>query len=300
MGKTPDAVLTSQVRFDRYVARPDEHLALAEGALLIAEVAYPRLVHARYHRRLDTLALMVREALGATVVAAMRADLLGQRELAWRVLETMGEIIAQHEGITGDTEEYYDPRNSFLNQVLDRGMGLPITLSVVYLEVARRLGAPLVGVGLPSHFMVKWPLATADGGDLYLDAFSGGRVLDEAACQRFILEALGATTRRFDPRWAVPIGTRGILTRMLHNLKSAYLQRGETALALDVVDRLVALRPDLPAELRDRGLLRLALGNSLLAVADIAAYAERMPAAPELSRLRRRFSTLGEVRAKLN
>jgi regulator of sirC expression with transglutaminase-like and TPR domain len=222
--------------------------------------------------------------------------------VATRVLETLRETLADHEGLSGNTEDYYDPRNTYLHETLDRGVGLPITLSVIYLEVARRLGIPLRGVGLPSHFMVKWPLPREEGGDLYLDAFHGGKILDANECRAFITELMGATGALpyFDPRWSAPLGARAILTRMLNNLKVIYLHRGESRLALEVVDRLVLLRPDMPEELRDRGLLRLALGEPLLAAADIATYAERAPAAPEVGRLRRRMAELREVRASLN
>lgn len=298
MDVTPFASL---LRFADFAARPDAHLELAEGALMMADVAYADLNAAHYQRRLDALADVVREALGATA-GLRRPRLLRQRVTATRILETLRETLAEHEGLTGNTEDYYDPRNTFLHETLDRGVGLPITLSVIYLEVARRLGIPLRGIGLPSHFMVKWPLPRDEGGDLYLDAFHGGQILDVSACRKFVLEVMSATGTPpyFDPRWTVPLGARAILTRMLNNLKTIYLHRGETRLALEVVERLALLRPDLPEELRDRGLLRLAMGEPLFAAADIAAYAERAPAAPEVGRLRRRMAELREVRASLN
>jgi len=209
-------------------------------------------------------------------------------------------VIAEREGFSGATEDYYDPCNSFLNEVLDRGVGLPITLSVVYLEVARQLGAPLMGVNTPAHFLTKWPLSQDEGGDLFLDAFHGGRILEADDARFFVRSLQGETYAGWNPDWTEPLGARAILTRILNNLKMIYLQKGETAHALEVVDRLLLLRPDLAEELRDRGLLRLALGEPLLAAADIAAYAERAPTAPELSRLRRKFSELREVHAKLN
>jgi regulator of sirC expression with transglutaminase-like and TPR domain len=290
------------LRFAEFATLPDAQLDLAQGALMMADIAYADLNAAHYQRRLDALATLVREALGATEVSLRRPRLLRQRSMATHVLETMRETLAEREGLSGNTEDYYDPRNTFLHEALDRGMGLPITLSVIYLEVARRLGVPLRGVGLPSHFMVKWPLSREEGGDLYLDAFHSGQLLDSGDCRRLVLELMDATGAPpyFDPRWTVPLGARAILTRMLNNLKAIYLHRGETRLALEVVERLVLLRPDLPEELRDRGLLRLALGEPLFAAADIAAYAERAPAAPEVGRLRRRIAELREVRASLN
>jgi regulator of sirC expression with transglutaminase-like and TPR domain len=300
MDATPFAPL---LRFAAFAARPDAQLDLAQGALMMADIAYADLNAAHYQRRLDALTTVVREALGATANGLRRSSrALRERTVATRVLETMRERLADHEGLSGNTEDYYDPRNTYLHETLDRGVGLPITLSVIYLEVARRLGIPLRGVGLPSHFMVKWPLPREEGGDLYLDAFHGGKILDASECRTFITELMGATGALpyFDPRWSAPLGARAILTRMLKNLKVIYLHRGESRLALEVVERLVLLRPDMPEEIRDRGLLRLALGEPLLAAADIATYAERAPAAPEVGRLRRRIAELREVRASLN
>jgi regulator of sirC expression with transglutaminase-like and TPR domain len=293
---------TPLLRFASFAARPDARLELAEGALMMADVAYPEINAAHYQRRIDALANVARESLGSGLVRLQNPRMLRQRAWASRVLETLRETLAEREGLTGNDEDYYDPRNTFLHETLDRGVGLPITLSVIYLEVARRLGIPLRGVGLPSHFMVKWPLPREEGGDLFLDAFHSGKLLDIAECKSFVLDLMSATGMPpyFDPRWTAPLGSRAILTRMLSNLKAIYLHRGESRLALEVVERLVLLRPDMPEELRDRGLLRLAMGETLLAAADIATYAERAPAAPEVGRLRRRIAELREVRASLN
>jgi regulator of sirC expression with transglutaminase-like and TPR domain len=294
--------LRGLLRFAAFAALPEERMSLAEGALLIADVADAALDHARYHHKLDTLAKTVREELHLDPGARLPADSLSQRATAEHVLACMRDVLAGREGFHGNGEDYYNPRNSLFNEVLDTRAGLPITLSVVYIEVARRLGAPLVGVGLPAHFVAKWPLSPDEGDDLFVDAFAGGRTLDLDACHRFVLRVTSAQVvgAGVDPEWFEPIGPRAVLTRMMHNLKHVYLHHGEVTPALDVVDRLVVLRPDLPEELRDRGLLRLAMGEPLLAAADIAAYAERMPLAPEMTRLRRRLASVGELRAKLN
>ncbi len=288
------------LRFAAFARQPDMALRLDEGALLVAEVAHPQLDRGRYIHALDALAAEVWAALGSSA-RLLRADQSTRRSTAQRVLETMVDVLARRENFRGADESYSDPRNSFINTVLERHEGLPITLGIVYLEVARRLGAPLQGVGLPAHFMVKWPLSEDEGGDLYVDVFNHGELLDEPTCRQFILRLLAPQqARTFDPTWSRALNTRQILTRVLYNLKLVYLHRGDTTSALDVIDRLVLLRPDLPQELRDRGLLRLALGESLLAAADIAAYVERAPNAPENARLRRRIQATHEVRAKLN
>ena len=289
------------LRFAAYAALPDEQMDLTEGALFVADLAYPDLNHARCALRLDALADAVRAELGMAPDTALLTETARRRGVASRVLRAMRRVLADREGFTGNRDEYYDPRNSFLNDVLDRKQGIPISLSVVYIAVGRRLGAPLVGVGLPAHFVAKWPLPPEEGGDLYVDAFSAGEVMDEAYCGEFVRRLISSSGRtRLDSRWFEAVSTRDILTRMLNNLKLVYLQRGETAPALAVVDRLVALRPDLFQELRDRGLLRLALGEPLLAAADLAAYAERVPEAPEMGRLRKRLASISEVHNKLN
>lgn len=293
--------LLPMLRFAAYAALPDDQMDLAEGALLIADLAYSSLSHAVYHHRLDTLAAAVRAELNLNPGALLPPEQIGRRAVATRVLRALRRILADRERFAGNREEYYDPRNSYLNDVLDRKQGIPISLSAVYIAVGRRLGAPLAGVGLPAHFVAKWPLSPAEGGDLFIDAFSFGEVMDEDDCAAFVKRLIApSSVSRLDPRWFEAVGTCTILTRMLNNLKLIYLQRGETTPALAVVDRLIALRPDLAQELRDRGLLRLALGEPLLAAADLATYAELAPQAPEMARLRKRLATIGEIHNKLN
>ncbi|MGH2515903.1 MAG: SirB1 family protein [Ktedonobacterales bacterium] len=296
-----EARLLPMLRFAAYAALPDSQMDLAEGALLIADAAYPNLNHTIYNRRIEALADAVRAELRMASNAQLTSDETNSRAVAMRVLRALRRVLADREGFGGNREEYYDPRNSYLNDVLDRKQGIPISLSALYIAVGQRLGAPLVGVGLPAHFVAKWLLPSDEGGDLYLDAFAAGEVMGTEDCAAFVrrLLAPGAVIR-LEPHWFEPVGTRTLLTRMLTNLKLVYLQRGETTPALAVIDRLVALRPDLAQELRDRGLLRLALGEPLLAASDLAAYAERSPHAPEMRRLRKRLATIGEIHNKLN
>jgi regulator of sirC expression with transglutaminase-like and TPR domain len=297
-----ELAFASLLRFEALLAKPEAELDLAEGALLVAEVAYPTLDHMRYLQQLDALAGTVCTELGEAATDLRRPRAGATREVAERTLEALRTVLVEREGFRGNAVDYYDANNSYLNAVLDRRVGLPITLSVVYLEVARRLGAPLRGVALPAHFVVKWPLPAKQGGDIFLDAFASAELLDAAGCKRLVARVAGATgaSLTFDPNWTAAVGPRVILTRLLTNLKMLYLQRGETQLALEIVERLILLRPDAPEELRDRGLLRLALGEPLLAAADISAYAARTPDAPDLARLRRRLAATSELRCKLN
>lgn len=297
-----ESPLLPLLRFTAFARQPDEALDLVEGCLLIADLAYPQLDHHTYRRRLDALADAVRAALDMGEGASLPTDSTAHRDTAERVLLALRDILSGRQGFSGNRDEYYDPRNSFLNDVLDRRAGIPISLSAVYVAVAQRLGAPLVGANLPMHFVAKWPLPREEGGDVFIDAFNGGVLMDEAECVNFVLRLISSTSGapRVDPHWFDTVTTRLFLTRMLNNLKLVYLHRGETGLALEVVERLVMLRPDLTQELRDRGLLRLAMGETLLASADVIAYAGFEPDAPEMARLRKRLLSVGEIRNKLN
>jgi regulator of sirC expression with transglutaminase-like and TPR domain len=294
--------LLSLLRFADFSRRPDDHLDLVEGCLLVAGVAYPGLNHGVYSRRLDALCDAVRVELDMRDGQTLPTDSTDRRETAERVLVALRDVLARREGFAGNQDDYYDPRNSFLNEVLDRRTGIPISLSAVYVAVAQRLGAPLTGANLPAHFVAKWPLPRKEGGAVFVDAFGGGTLMDEPECLNFVLRLISAPSGipRVDPHWFDAVNARTFLTRMLHNLKLIYLNRGETGNALGVVERLVMLRPDLTQELRDRGLLRLAMGETLLASADVATYAALEPDAPDMPRLRRRLMALGEIRNKLN
>lgn len=290
------------LRFAAFARQPEEALDLVNGCLLIADLAYPQLNHALYRGQLDALTGMARSALGLRDGETLPADSTGRRETAERVLVTLRDVLGRRERFAGNRDDYYDPRNSFLNEVLDRHTGIPISLSVVYVAVAQRLGAPLAGANLPAHFVAKWPLPREEGGSIFLDAFNGGELMDEVECVNFVLGLIPTMSGapRVDPHWFDAVGPRTFLTRILNNLKLVYLHRGETSNALAVVERLVLLRPDLSQELRDRGLLRLAMGETLLAAADVAAYANLEPDAPEMARLRRRLMAMGEIRNKRN
>jgi regulator of sirC expression with transglutaminase-like and TPR domain len=254
-------------RFAALVARPS--VPLAEAALAIAEEEYPGLATADYLGRLD--------ALGAAV-----GRKLGEARDPASTLRALREVLARDEGFRGNAEAYYDPRNSFLNEVLERRLGIPITLGLLYIEVAARAGLELLGVGFPGHFLVKY--AGTPGREILVDPFHGGEILSSDDClARFRERAPGLT---LEAKHLAAVGPRQILARMLHNLKKIYVEAGDEVRALWVIDRLLILAPDDASERRDRGLVEARLGGSAAALADLEAYLAATPDAPDADEVR--------------
>lgn len=269
--------------FARLVSRPDPAIDLAEAALLIAKEEYPELEVARYLARLDDLAEALRDGVGGD----------GDPQ---RLIARLGEYLFREQGFRGNTADYYDPRNSFLNQVLDRRLGIPITLSTVYMEVGRRLGVRLHGVGMPGHFLVKY---IGPDEEIVIDPFHGGTVLSPADCQR-LLDRLSGGKLRFEPRFLSALTTRQILARMLTNLKQIYVNRQAYAKALGVVERLLILDPQAAAEIRDRGLLSCQLNRYAEAMADLEQYLKLAPAAEDAGVIREHLRSLRQRVASMN
>lgn len=257
--------------------------SLAEGALWIAAEAHPGLDVHHWLRRLDALGYRAAEQ----VTADMDVD---------RAATMVARFVFEEEGFRGNTEDYYDPRNSFLDDVLDRRLGIPITLSVVYVAVAARAGLEAAGVGLPGHFVVR---AERRGRHRLLDPFHGGELLDHAGC-----EALVARVRPgggpLDPRWLAPVTTRQVFVRMLSNLKAVYSALGDWARALAAAERIVLLVPEAWEELRDRGTLHARLGQGPAAVRDWETYLQRAPEAPDAGHVRERLRALRQALGSRN
>ncbi len=270
-------------RFAQLVSGPEEELDLAEAALLIAQEEHPELDVAAYLRRLDGLAAAVRARLPE---APEPTDIIHSLNI-----QLFGE-----EGLAGNESEYYDPRNSFLNEVLDRKRGIPITLSVIYLEVGRRLGLPLAGVGFPGHFLVKY--SGADG-ELVLDPFAGGVTLSREELAQKLRRMYGDANPFLAqiPQLLAPASKKEILLRMLHNLKGIYLQQNDFTRALAAIDRILLVTPDLAMEVRDRGAVHQRLGHLQAALQDFRRYLQMVPNAEDAETVR---TLISRMTAQLN
>jgi regulator of sirC expression with transglutaminase-like and TPR domain len=258
-------------------------LELAEPALLIAAEEYPELNVARYLLRIDEMGHEARELLPSGGPLAVK-------------LQSLNRYLFAQEGFRGNSAEYYDPRNSFLNDVIDRKMGIPISLSAIYLEVGRRGGLDMCGVGFPGHFLVK--AATPDD-EIIVDPFHGGTLLTADDCQKR-LDRVYAGKLKLDASMLASVSPRQILTRMLRNLKLIYVRGEDYVRALRVLDLLLILDADAGEDLRDRGLVYSALDCYGAAARDLTRYLSLQPGAPEADKIVVKIAELQRRAAHVN
>lgn len=244
-------------RFAEIAQRADEEIDLGEAALWLAAEAFPGLPVDAYLAKLDRIADGVLPALQGVGLLEQQVEALNR------------EIFGAY-GFHGARDDYYDPRNSFINEVLDRKTGIPISLSVVYIEIARRVGLDAAGMNFPGHF-----LARIGDDPIIVDAFEG-RIATARECKTRLTAALGADAE-LTPELLAPAGNKSILLRMLSNLKSIYASRREFEAALACCDRCLLLVPDSPSELRDRGLIYHGLDCARPALMDLERYLELDP-----------------------
>lgn len=273
-------------RFETIVAKSEDELNLAEAALLIAVDEYPQLAVDRYLLQLDQIAAAVQNRFPK-----------GASQL--QMIRILNQYLFDEQGFAGNMANYSDPRNSYLNEVLDRKVGIPITLSVVYMEVGWRLGLPLEGVSFPGHFLVKF---SHGGGELVLDPFFKGVSLSEKALEGRIRHLLGGDVpaRDFLPHLLMGATKKETLVRMLRNLKAIYLKHDDQLRALSCTDRILAVVPNNPQELRDRGDLYERLECPRAAAADFTRYLELTPEAEDAEDVRRRLVDLRASALRLN
>jgi len=264
--------------FYNEINQPDSQIDLAKAALYIAQEEYLGLDIAAYINALDVMATEVEERLPA-------------ERYPLRVIQTLNKYFYDDLGYIGNTNDYYDPRNSFLNEVIDRRTGIPITLSVVYLEVARRLDFPMVGINMPGHFLIRPEFQDAG---IFVDAFNRGEILFEQDCEERLSQIYQRPVQ-LQPNFTEAVSHRQLLARILTNLKFIYLNSKDFRRALVAIERILMLFPDAPMELRDRGLLYYQLGDKSKASHDLEIYLAMLPNAEDAEAIRRLLAQLREA-----
>jgi regulator of sirC expression with transglutaminase-like and TPR domain len=275
--------------FAAEVARPEAEMSMARSALLVAQEEYPQIPVELYLARLDQMAEEAKDRLADETAPMV-------------VLEELLDMLFERRRFTGNKQAYYDPRNSFLNDVLDRGTGIPLTLGMILLEVGWRLGLPLEGVSFPSHFLVRY---RGDALNLLIDPFDGGKVRFEDQAQELLDQLYGGVIRVQDS-FLKTATKREMLVRLLTNLKGVYVNVSDHPRALAVVERLLILHPTPPrhpralaaverllilqptsrGDLRARGLLLTRLGRRTEAAEQLRAYLDLAPGAGDAEKIR--------------
>ena len=277
--------------FEEVLSEKEESLDLARACLLIAQDAYPALDVERYLGDIERMAIRLRARIAKSGEAEQRVVALNQ-------------YLFDELGYSGNTEDYYDPRNSYLNEVLDRRTGIPITLAILYMELGRRIGLPLEGVSFPGHFLVRLRLR---GGTLVLDPFAGGTPQAEDELRRRLERVVPEQARGGVPLGELPLdhflepaSKRQILSRVLRNLKGIYREADKPERMLQVLNRMLVVSPDASGELRDRGYLYQRLECWRPALKDLTDYLDREPDAPDLDDVRASVVELSARCARLN
>ena len=255
--------------FTREVDRPQGEVDLARAALLVAREEYPQLPVERYLGRLDQLAEEVKDRLDNETAPPV-------------VLQELVATLYHRNGFRGNRKAYYDPRNSFLSDVLDRRTGIPLTLGMVVLEVGWRLGLPLEGVNFPGHFLVR---LRGEGLNLLLDPFDRGRIRFEDQAQELLDRVYGGMVRVRDD-FLRSASRRDMLVRLLTNLKGVYVNVHDHRRALAAVERILIIHPTAPAEIRDRGTLLARMGRTEEALEQLEWYLDYAPEASDAGRIR--------------
>jgi regulator of sirC expression with transglutaminase-like and TPR domain len=252
--------------FAQEVRLPDQEIDLAKAALYIAQEETPTLEIESYLAQLDQWAQQAR-------------DLLPVERYPMRVIQCLNQVLYEELGFQGNREDYYDPRNSFLNEVMERRTGIPITLALVYLEIARRVDFPMVGIGMPGHFLIRPEFKDAG---IFIDAFHQGEVLFPQDCENRLQEIF-AQPIALESEFLEAVSKREFIARMLTNLKMIYINRQDLERALSIIEHLLLVFPEAMTEQRDRGLLSYQLGRIPQAIADLKTYLAHFPDASDAS-----------------
>ena len=273
-------------RFRQMVTGADEAINLAECALLVASAEYPGLDVAECLTQIESLAETLKLRLRADISPADRLILLNH-------------YLFDELGFRGNSAEYYDPRNSFLSDVLERRLGIPLTLAIVYIEIGRRVGLPLSGVSFPGHFLVKCALRD---GAVVIDPYARGVSLgfDDLKQRLREMDSSLEPSRSVVAALLASAGNKEILLRLLRNLKSIYTRRENWLQALWVTEHIICVTPDVAEEYRDRGMFYLNLECFRAALFDLKAYLTMLPTARDAESVRSRLVELQSAAARLN
>jgi regulator of sirC expression with transglutaminase-like and TPR domain len=262
----------------------DERLDLLRAALTYGRMEDPQLDIEHYAHRVEEFARRAEARI-------QDLDDPGQ------VVAALNEVLFKEEMFRGNTVDYYNPRNSFLHDVLDRRLGIPITLALVYMETARRVGFPLFGVGMPGHFLLKH--YDVDGRSILIDAFERGSIVTEDDCRRK-LDSIYSGQLALQPEFLLPVTRRQMLTRMLNNLRSIYLSQRDFRRAVQVVDLVLVIYPRSPEDVKQRAILRYNLDDYRGALNDFEEYVKMSPDASDAEEIRQTALSLRRSMAMMN
>jgi regulator of sirC expression with transglutaminase-like and TPR domain len=262
----------------------DERIDLLRAALTFARIEDPQLDIEHYVRRVDALAKRV-------------AAKIQDPDDPVQMIAAMNEVLFQEEVFRGNSVDYYSPRNSFLQHVLDRQLGIPISLALVYMEVARRISFSLYGVGMPGHFLVKH--YDVDGHAILIDAFERGSIVTEEDCRRK-LNSIYSGQVALQPEFLLAVTRRQMLTRMLNNLRSVYLSQRDFRRAVQVVDLILVIYPRSPEDVKQRAVLRYNLNDYRGALNDFEEYVKMSPDASDAEEIKQTALSLRRSMAMMN
>lgn len=260
------------------VSGADEDIDLPKAALYIAGTEYPDLDINHYVDILDSLAVGAASAIGAS--EAVRTS-----------VESLSRYLFETTGFRGNEQDYYSPKNSYLNEVLDRKTGIPITLSVIYMGVANKLGIVLEGIGLPGHFVLR---AGPVEDELYVDPYNGGRLLTMSDCEAIVGNMFGGRVK-LQGEHLKPYTKKGVLIRILANLKQIYFSSQEYQKAIAAADLVQTVDPSLVGNLRERASMYYAAGEYEMAIGDLESYLTLAPEAQDADDAKRQIELIWSV-----
>ncbi|MGB3534749.1 MAG: transglutaminase-like domain-containing protein [Microcoleaceae cyanobacterium] len=255
--------------FYQQINQSDSQIDLALSALYIAQNQFNEINPQQYIHALDAIAAEIKARLP-------------QSRYPLKIIQTINKYLFQELGFIGNYENYYDPLNSYLNQVIKRRTGIPITLSVIYLEIAKRIDFPMVGIGMPGHFLIRPDFEEAG---IYVDAFNQGEVLFTEDCEARLSQIYHQPVQ-LKPEFLAAVSQRQILARILTNLKIIYMNSEQFEIAVSMIEFILLLFPNAITEKRDRGILYYQLKRWIEARQDLEDYLRYSPSGQDASVIR--------------